>query len=184
MIIAPIKTVDISTPWNLFGILTHREPDSTHPLLTDLHPIRQLVTIERNRIPAVSVSAGNHRVMPTGLTMFELIKKSILAGLGAGIITKEKAEEAAQKLVEQGKLTADDAKQLADRLLESGGQQWEELQAGITDTVRKSLSSANAARDADLASLAERLENIEHRITMLENSLRPENHDSAQRNGK
>lgn len=116
--------------------------------------------------------------------MFELIKKSILAGLGAGIITKEKAEEAAQKLVEQGKLTADDAKQLADRLLESGGQQWEELQAGITDTVRKSLSSANAARDADLASLAERLENIEHRITMLENSLRPENHDSAQRNGK
>ena len=116
--------------------------------------------------------------------MFELIKKSILAGLGAGIITKEKAEEAAQKLVEQGKLTADDAKQLADRLLESGGQQWEELQAGITDTVRKSLSSANVARAADLASLVERLEKIERRVSMLENSIRPESHDSAQRIGE
>lgn len=135
-------------------------------------------------MPAVSVCCWKLQGNAMGLTMFELIKKSILAGLGAGIITKEKAEEAAQRLVEQGKLTADEAKQLVDRLLESGGQQWEELQAGITDTIRKSLSSANVARVADLASLVEQLENIERRVSMLENSIRPESHDSAQRSGE
>ncbi len=135
-------------------------------------------------MPAVSICCWKLQGNAMGLAMFELIKKSILAGLGAGIITKEKADEAAQRLVEQGKLTADEAKQLVDRLLESGGQQWEELQAGITDTIRKSLSSANVARTADLASLVEQLENIERRVSMLENSIRPESHDSAQRSGE
>lgn len=55
--------------------------------------------------------------------MLELIRKTLLAGLGAGVITKEKAQQVAQELVDEGKLAAEDAKQFVDRLLEGANQQ-------------------------------------------------------------
>ncbi len=78
--------------------------------------------------------------------MLELIRKSLLAGLGAGVITKEKAQQAAQELVDEGKLAADDAKQFVDRLLEGANEQREEFQASIRDAVRKALDSTDVAR--------------------------------------
>ena len=45
--------------------------------------------------------------------MIEVIKKAILAGVGAAALTKEKAEEVLGDLVEKGKLSASDAKEAA-----------------------------------------------------------------------
>jgi polyhydroxyalkanoate synthesis regulator phasin len=103
--------------------------------------------------------------------MLELIKTTVLAGLGAGVITKEKAEEAVRELVEQGKLTTEEAKRLVGRLLEDGSQQWEEVQAGLADAVRKALESADVARAGEVAVIAQRLVKAEQRIAMLENAI-------------
>ncbi|MFO7904219.1 MAG: phasin family protein [Planctomycetota bacterium] len=103
--------------------------------------------------------------------MIELIRTTVLAGLGAGVITKEKAEEITNRLVEQGKLTADEGRQLVSDLLKSGGRQWEDVQTGLRDAVRKSLNAANLARDQDLKEVAQRLERIEQRMAMLEDAI-------------
>jgi polyhydroxyalkanoate synthesis regulator phasin len=106
-----------------------------------------------------------------GKYMLELIKTTVLAGLGAGVITKDKADEAVSELVKQGKLTTEDAKRLVGRLLESGSQQWEEVQVGLGDAVRKALDSAHVARAGDVAVIARRLEEAEQRIAMLEDAI-------------
>jgi polyhydroxyalkanoate synthesis regulator phasin len=100
--------------------------------------------------------------------MLELIRKSLLAGLGAGVITKEKAEEAIKDLVDQGKLKAEDSKQLIDRLLGSGTQQWEEVQAGVTEAVRKALDGADVARGSQIEALTRRIESLEGRLKTIE----------------
>ncbi|MFW6169858.1 MAG: phasin family protein [Planctomycetota bacterium] len=103
--------------------------------------------------------------------MIEWIRTSVLAGLGAGVITKEKAEEVTNRLVEQGKLTADEGRQLVSDLLKSGGRQWDDFQAGLREAVRKSLESANVARAQDLKEITQRLEKIEQRISMFEDAI-------------
>ena len=100
--------------------------------------------------------------------MLELIRKSLLTGLGAGVITKERAEQAIKDLVEQGKLKAEDSKQLIDKLLGSGTQQWEEVQTGVAEAVHKALDSADVARRSQVEALARRIESIEERMKMLE----------------
>jgi len=102
--------------------------------------------------------------------MLELIRKSLLAGLGAGIITKEKAEEAIKDLVEKGKLKAEDSKQLVDKLLGSGTKQWEEVQTGIAEAVSKALQGADIARGSQVEALTRRVESLEKRMKMQEDA--------------
>jgi polyhydroxyalkanoate synthesis regulator phasin len=102
--------------------------------------------------------------------MLELLRKSLLAGLGAGIITKEKAEETVREFVEQGKLSAEEGGQLVNRLLQSGNKQWEQVQVGVMDAVRKALDSADVASNRHVEDLESRLANVEQRLAMLENS--------------
>lgn len=103
--------------------------------------------------------------------MLERIRTIVLAGLGAGVITKEKAEAITNRLVEQGNLTADEGKQLLSDLLKSGGQQWEDVQAGVTNAVRKALNSANVARANDLEEIGRGQEKLEQRMAMLEDAI-------------
>ncbi len=104
--------------------------------------------------------------------MLEVIRSTLLLGLGAGVITKEKADQAVRGFVDQGKLTKEEAEKLVEELVSSGSQQWEETQAGLRDTIRGLLDSADVARAHDVDRLSRQLENAEQRISMLEDQLR------------
>jgi polyhydroxyalkanoate synthesis regulator phasin len=110
--------------------------------------------------------------MENGFSKFlSVIKTSVLAGLGASVITKEKAEKAVDRLVEQGKLTIEEAQQLVDELLATGKQKSEEMQNSLNEAVHKALESADIARLKDVQSISQRLEKIEQRVEILENAL-------------
>jgi len=116
--------------------------------------------------------------------VLEMIRTTVLAGLGAGVITREKAEEAVKRLVDEGKVTADEAKQLVKDLLESGSRQWQEVQDGLSDAVRQALDAMDLPRKPEVAELATRLEKAEQRIAMLESELDRRNKaDQASRDG-
>lgn len=104
--------------------------------------------------------------------MLETIRSTLLLGLGAGVITKEKADQAVREFVDQGKLTKEEAEKLVSELVSSGTQQWEEVQTGLRDTIRGLLDSADVARAHDVQRLSRQLENAEQRISMLEDQLR------------
>ena len=57
--------------------------------------------------------------------MFEIFKKSLFAGLGLAVVTKTKLESVLEKLVEEGKLSRDEAEKMGKELLDSGEKQAE-----------------------------------------------------------
>jgi polyhydroxyalkanoate synthesis regulator phasin len=100
--------------------------------------------------------------------MLQEIKKGILSGLGAVMLTRDKVEETTRKLVEQSKLSEEDASKLADELYATGERQWEEMQESIAQAMKKVLKSLDIAGKGDMQALMARLENLEKRVTMLE----------------
>lgn len=100
--------------------------------------------------------------------MLEAVKKSLLAGLGAAVITKEKIEKVTRNLVEEGKLTTHDAEKLTNDLVDGGRKQWEEIQERISDTVKKVLEGTDLCTKKEITAISERLEYLERRVATLE----------------
>ncbi|HTT56480.1 MAG TPA: hypothetical protein VMF63_05185 [Opitutaceae bacterium] len=96
--------------------------------------------------------------------MIDLIKKTLLAGVGATIITKDKVEEALQDYIRQGKVSAGDARIMAEKIAEQGRKEFE-LMSGELAAKLKQL-----AEKADLSHKA-RVEALEARVKKLEDAL-------------
>jgi len=60
--------------------------------------------------------------------MLEEIRKVLLSAFGVVLLTKEKAEEATRKFVEDARISNEDAQNLVDELFETGPRQWSEME--------------------------------------------------------
>ena len=102
------------------------------------------------------------------MTIFEMIRKSMLASLGAAVVTKEKVEEATKRWVEEGKISRDEAERLAQDLVESGKHQWDDIQEKMTETVRKGLDTFDIGSKKEFRELKARVDDIEKKIAECE----------------
>ncbi|MDR3568692.1 MAG: hypothetical protein P4L43_11760 [Syntrophobacteraceae bacterium] len=100
--------------------------------------------------------------------MFDLLKKGVLAGLGAAVLTRDKILEATRNLVEEGKLSSDEAETLTDELIKSGEKEWEEAGAKIHSSFRKVSESLEVVRKKEFLELLARVETLEQRLGELE----------------
>jgi polyhydroxyalkanoate synthesis regulator phasin len=100
--------------------------------------------------------------------MLEDIKKGLLAGFGSVLLTKDKVEEATKKLVEQAKLSREDAQKLTDELVELGEKRWSEVENAVTEVTRKGLDSLDVCRQSELTEVKKRLESLENRLAEIE----------------
>ena len=105
--------------------------------------------------------------------MFELIKKTLLTGVGLAVMTKDKIEEATKKLVDQAKISREDAQKLADELVELGEQRWTDLEKAVTEITRKGMDSLDICRQSDLRDLIAKIEALEQRLSTVEASEQP-----------
>lgn len=103
--------------------------------------------------------------------MLEMIKKSLLAGFGAAVVTKQMIQDATRALVEQGKISAEEAEKIAEDLTRDGEHQWNDVQSKISETVRKGLDNLDIGSRSDFQELKLRVENLEKRTAMLETAL-------------
>jgi polyhydroxyalkanoate synthesis regulator phasin len=97
--------------------------------------------------------------------MIDLIKKSLLAGAGAAAVTKEKVEQALDEFVKQGKVTAADAKIMADKVAEQGRREFDEVVAALGSKVRDFTARADEKTLSRLAALEERVRVLEQKLT-------------------
>ncbi len=102
------------------------------------------------------------------MSIFEMIRKSMLASLGAAVVTKEKVEEATKRWVEEGKISRDEAERLAQDLVESGKHQWDDIQEKMTETVRKGLDTFDIGSKKEFRELKARVDNLEKKIAECE----------------
>lgn len=96
--------------------------------------------------------------------MMDLIKKTLLAGVGAAVITREKVESALDEFVRQGKVTSQEARAMADKIAADGRREFEELSKSVNDMIRDRFSREERQTQDRLAALEARIAALEQRV--------------------
>jgi polyhydroxyalkanoate synthesis regulator phasin len=96
--------------------------------------------------------------------MFDLIKKTMLTGVGLAAMTRDKVEALAKELAEKGKLTEKEGKELVDDLLKKSDKAKNDLEAQIEKVVKKIMKKMNLASREDIFNLTERIKKLDRAL--------------------
>ena len=100
--------------------------------------------------------------------MFEIFKKSLFAGLGLAVVTKTKLESVLEKLVEEGKMSRDEAEKMGKELLESGEKQWTDFEGRLQETVKGFIANMDICKASDVKKLEKKTRALDMRLKKLE----------------
>jgi len=100
--------------------------------------------------------------------MFEIFKKSLFAGLGLAVVTKTKLESVLEKLVEEGKMSKDEAEKMGKELLDSGEKQWTDFESRLQETIKGFLDNMDISKASDLKKLEKKMKAIDKRLKVQE----------------
>ena len=98
------------------------------------------------------------------MTVAEIIKRAMLAGLGA----QEKAKEFVDELVKAGELTKGDGASLVKEWVSKAEDSRKDLDNKIKDAMAGALEKLNIPTRDDLEKMEKKVQNISARITKLE----------------
>ena len=93
--------------------------------------------------------------------MIDIIKKTLLAGVGAAVITKDKVESALSDFVKQGKVTNDEARQMADKIADQGRREFETMSHDLNEKIRDAFTGVDRKTQARIAALEARVAALE-----------------------
>ncbi len=100
--------------------------------------------------------------------MFDLIKKTMLTGVGLAIMAKDKVEDLAVEIAEKGKMSEKEGKKFIDDLLKKSEQAKKDLDKKVEDAVRKTLKKMDIVTGEDIAVLEERIKGLEQKEVKIE----------------
>ncbi len=98
------------------------------------------------------------------MTVAEIIKKAMLAGLGA----QEKAKEFVDELVKAGELSKGDAASLVKEWVSKAEESRKDLDGKIKDAIAGAFEKLNLPTKDDIEKMEKKLQNISARLTKLE----------------
>ena len=93
--------------------------------------------------------------------MLDAIHKMFLAGVGFAAMTKDKIDEHVKELVERGKLTEKEGREIAEDMLKKSEQARKDLQERVEKLVQEALQKLHVASREDIEKLASRIEKLE-----------------------
>ncbi len=96
--------------------------------------------------------------------MIDVIRKTLLAGVGAAVVTKEKVEESLGEFVRQGKVSATDARIMADKIAEQGRREFDDVSTKLSARINEMFARSDTDTKARLAALEERIRALEARL--------------------
>ena len=96
--------------------------------------------------------------------MLDEIKKGLLSGLGAVFLTKEKIERITRSLVEEAKMSKEDAQNLKEDLYKTGEKEWAEMEEFFSGIIKKIMQSLNLGSRKEMDELKNRIEELEKRL--------------------
>ena len=95
--------------------------------------------------------------------MIDIIRKTLLAGVGAAVVTREKVESALGDFVRQGKVSSAEAREMAGRIADQGRREFDRMAGELDATLRARLDGVDGLAQR-------RLEALEARVAALENA--------------
>lgn len=96
--------------------------------------------------------------------MIEFVKKTILAGVGLAVITKDTVLESLNELVEKGRLTKEEAAVMSEKIFEEGKTETEKAKVEAGKLFNEMLHRANVVTKDQYDALAERVTQLEGRL--------------------
>ncbi|MCD6202580.1 MAG: hypothetical protein J7K46_12305 [Bacteroidales bacterium] len=93
--------------------------------------------------------------------MLESLKKGIMAGVGLGLMTKEKIEEYAKKAAEEAKLSKEEGEKFLKDLLKQSEEAKKEMDKKIRDGINAAIEKSGAVSREDYSRLEQRVEKLE-----------------------
>jgi len=94
--------------------------------------------------------------------MFDLLKKTMLTGIGIASMTKDKIEELGKKISEESKLTAEEGKKMVNDLLKQSEKAREDLENQVQKLVKKALEKLDIPTCEDFNRLEKRIKKLEN----------------------
>jgi polyhydroxyalkanoate synthesis regulator phasin len=98
----------------------------------------------------------------------DILRKAIFLGLGAIVMTQEKAEALVDELIKKGEVASAERYTAVDKLLKEADRQQKEFQDKVNETVQKTIANMGLPTKSDWEEMREILKRIELRLTMTE----------------
>ncbi len=95
--------------------------------------------------------------------MIDTFKKTVLAGLGAASVSKERVREALDVLVAQGKITAAEAKATAERVATEGRRDFDAASVKVAARVKELVAYTDGEHVRRIRELEARVASLEAR---------------------
>ena len=96
--------------------------------------------------------------------MIDLVKKTLWAGVGLAVVTKDKVLESLDELVEKGKLTREEAAAMTDKIVSEGEAETEKAKVEASQLFNQLLQRANVVTKDQYDALAARVTELEGRL--------------------
>ncbi|AND83293.1 hypothetical protein GTH52_11920 [Clostridium tyrobutyricum] len=96
--------------------------------------------------------------------MISELKKLFLASVGSAAYTYEKASKLIDEMVQKGKITVDEGKQLSEELKRNVINKKNQIKPLTKDELISILNNSNFASKEDISSINERLTKLEEKI--------------------
>lgn len=93
-----------------------------------------------------------------------LMESAFLMGIGVLEITREKTTEITDDLIERGKMSKSDAKQVADKIHEVATKQQENLRSTVGGETERAMKNAGVATKAEIELLREEIAELKAMI--------------------
>ncbi len=98
------------------------------------------------------------------LIMIELVKKTMLAGVGLAVVTKDKILESLDEYVEKGKLTKEEAAAMSDKIVDEGRNETKKAKVEASKLFNEMLHRANVVTKDQYDVLAARITTLEGKL--------------------
>lgn len=96
--------------------------------------------------------------------MLELVKKTMLTGIGLALLAKDEVEDLAKELVEKGKMTEKDGKKFLDELQKRYEDVQNKLEERVEKTVKEFLKKADVVTADDLKAIKKEIRALKKAI--------------------
>ncbi len=101
-------------------------------------------------------------------TLGETFERLILLQIGAAAATRERIEEVVENLIDQGRLQREEGKTLVDQVMGRARERSSGARSLVDATAQQGLRRAGLPTREDYEDLIFRVEQLEHRVRMLE----------------
>ncbi len=96
--------------------------------------------------------------------MFELIEKTLLAGIGVVSLTQKKAEELIDDLKEKLNLSEDEGKKLLEKLQGAAKDSQQKLEEMAREEVKKACERVGVVTEEEVAGLKKKMADLEKQL--------------------